>query len=154
MWLMGRAFQAAARVDPDVRSEVDAFPAHFSVILRVMPFGPKIVLAKDARGRLRYLGDRLADHRASVLITIKHLEAALLLLTFREGTALSFARNRMTVRGDLAHVMAIVRCLNTVQTYLLPAFVARKAIKRYPAWSPVRKHGRRLGILVLAVLGR
>ena len=84
---------------------------------------------------------------------IKHLEAAILLFTFQESTATAIARDRLVVEGELPMACAVVRVLDMVEVLLLPKIIARLAVKRYPAWSPVRKHLGRLMVYVRAVVG-
>jgi len=44
--------------------------------------------------------------------------------------------------------------MNIVEVYLLPKFIARLAVKRYPRWSWTRKLVGRTRIYLGAVLGR
>ena len=62
----------------------------------------------------------------------KHVTHSFLVLGFVEGTARSFANDRMSVDGELAAAMKIVRCLNRMEAIVLPGFVARRAVKEYP----------------------
>jgi hypothetical protein len=48
---------------------------------------------------------------------------------------------------------AVVRILDMVEVLLLPKIIARLAVKRYPAWSPLRKHLGRFMVYVRAVVG-
>ena len=154
LFLLGRGLQAASRVDPDLKREIAGLPDGFRFMLTVFPRGPRLGMGKDRAGLLRYRGSRMREEEADVVVMMKNIEAAMLLLTFREGTAVSFARGRMITRGDLSINMALVRCLNIVQAYLLPERIARKALKRYPAWPPLRKLLNRIRIFIRILFGR
>jgi hypothetical protein len=65
-------------------------------------------------------------------LQIKNTAAAILLFTFQESTAVSFARQRILVDGDLGPAMTVVRILDRVEILLLPRRIARLAVKRLP----------------------
>ncbi len=153
MFFVGRGLQAAARVDKDVKNEIAEMPEGFSFMLKVLPDSAKMIVAKDKNGRLKYHGNRMAEDEIDVIIMFKNIEAAMLLFTFRESTAVSFARDRMIVKGDLSNALAVVRCLNIVESYLLPAFIARLAVKRYPRWPFMTKLINRTRVYFRVLLG-
>lgn len=154
LWFMGRAIQAASRVDPEVRQEVKELPENFRFSLEVIPGGPALVVEKTPGGGLAYIGWRTAGRRIDLRIRIKGVAAAMLLFTFRESTAESAARNRLLVEGRLEGACAAVRIIDVVEVYLLPRFLARRAVKRYPEWPWVRKWWGRVRIYIRALLGR
>jgi hypothetical protein len=86
-------------------------------------------------------------------IKIKHLEGAILLFTFQESTAVAVARDRLVVEGDVPRACTVVRILDMVEVLLLPKIVAELAVKRYPSWSPLRKHLGRCMVYVRAIAG-
>lgn len=150
-WFVGRAIQAAALVDSDVKKEFQELPDNFSFSLGAAFNGPKMVIGKDSNGKVKYMGKK--DLEPQVKITIKSLEALFLLFTFRESTPVSNSRDRLIVEGNLPHACAAVRILDIVQVYLLPKPIAKLAIKRYPKWN-LKKHTiNRLLINVRAILG-
>jgi len=156
LFFVGRAIQAAARVDKKVKKEFDALRNDFAFSLGVYPNGPFMVVGKDAKGKVRYRGWKTEKHDLTLKMFIKNIEAALLVFTFQESTAVAFARNRFIIDGNLADGLAVVRVLDAVEVYLLPKIIAKLAIKRYPTWSelnPVKKHVNRLIIYTRALLG-
>jgi hypothetical protein len=153
LWFVGRAVQAASRVDKEVKEEIDRLPEGFCFSLGVDPAGPCMIVGKDPRGRAKYLGWNPAGKRIDLALRIKHLEAAMLLFTFQEGTALSACRNRQTVDGDIAAACTVVRILNAVQVYLLPKALAKLAVKRYPNWTGTRKISGRIRVYWRTLLG-
>jgi aldehyde:ferredoxin oxidoreductase len=154
MWFLKRALQAASSIDDEIKEECSRLPAGFSFRFRVHPFGPEMVLALDGKRRLRVLRPKDYPCRFNVDIRFKYLHAAILLFTFQEGTTEAFARDRMVVYGSLPEALRIVRILNIVEVYLLPKFLAVKAVKEYPRWKFGRKHGGRLAIYIKTLLGR
>ncbi|MBI9092542.1 MAG: hypothetical protein JEZ12_25280 [Desulfobacterium sp.] len=139
LWFMGRAVQASAKVDPKVKQEFEALPHGYTFTLGAFPNGPWMVVGKDDAGRVKYLGRNVKDKTIDLWMTLKSVEALFLLFSFQESTPVSNARSRLFVEGDLPHACAVVRILDIVQVYLLPKFIAKLAIKRYPRW-PLRQH--------------
>lgn len=75
------------------------------------------------------------------------------MFTFRESTAAATCNDRIVVAGDVPAAMAMVRVLDAVEVYLLPKFLARLAVKRYPDWSMKRKLTGRALIFLRGVIG-
>jgi hypothetical protein len=153
MWFMGRAIQAAAFLDRAVKKEFAELPDRFTFVLGVMPNGPYMIVGKDRRGIVRYMGWNPEDKNFDLQFKIKSLEAAILLFTFQESTAVSVARDRLIVDGEVPYACAVVRILDIVEVYLLPKIIARLAVKRYPAWSPGRKYFGRLLLYFRTLFG-
>ncbi len=153
MWFMGRAIQAAAAVDRAVKKEFMDMPNGFTFALCVMPNGPYMIVRKDQKGSVRYRGWNPEGKTIGLQMKIKNIEAAMLLFTFQESTALASARDRLVVDGEVAYACSIVRILDTVEVYLLPKIIARLAVKRYPAWSFGRKYLGRVLIYIRTIFG-
>lgn len=153
LWIVGRAIQAACRIDKEVRKEFRELPEKFAFSLGVLPKGPYMIVGKDDKGRAKYLGWSKGRKRLPLEMNIKNLEAAFKVFTFQESTSVAFARERFIVDGDLGYSLAIVRVLNIVEVYLLPKIITKLAVKRYPGWSefsPLRKHINRILIYIRA----
>ena len=56
LWFVGRAIEAAARVDGVVKAEFDGLSPGFTFSLGVMPQGPTMIVGKNDQGLVRYLG--------------------------------------------------------------------------------------------------
>lgn len=153
LWFVGRAIQAASRVDGETRREFDRLADGFTFRLGVMPNGPYMVVGKEDSGRVKYLGSDPGDRKLDLDMKIKNLEGAFLMFTFQESTAAATCRNRLIVDGEVPPACSIVRILDMVEVFLLPKLVARLAVKRYPKWSLFRKFVGRTRIYVRAVLG-
>ena len=153
LWFTGRAIQAAARVDEQVRKEFDNLPDDFAFSLGCLPRGPRMIVGKE-KGAVKYLGGDPRGRHLHVRLAIKHVDAAFLILSFQESTALATARNRLIVDGELPYALAVIRILDIVEVYLLPKLIARLAVKRYPSWwSMGRKFGGRIGVYTRTLLG-
>ncbi|NOX90160.1 MAG: hypothetical protein GXO77_14165 [Calditrichaeota bacterium] len=138
LFFLGKAFVAGGKLIPEVKEELKNFEDDLLLTMTVMPNGPEMKLLFSGE-KIRFAKKPPQISPETLTITIKYLEAAFVMFTFRESTSVAFARSRMTVNGDLGKSMAFVRCLNWVEFYLLPAIFARRALKRYPAHSVFKK---------------
>ena len=153
LWFVGRAIQAAAKADKDVKKEFEELPDGFTFALGVLPSGPWMVVGKE-KGKVKYLGWNPDVKKLDLRLGVKGIEAAILMFTFQESTAIATSRNRLIISGELPYAMAFMRILDIVETYLLPKFIVKLAVKRYPTqWSFGRKYGGRVCVYTRALLG-
>ncbi len=153
LWFVGRAIQAAARVDKVVKEEFEVLPEEFTFSLSVEPNGPHMIVGKNKKGRVKYMGWKPESKNIDLKMKIKNLEAAILMFTFQESTAIATARDRMIVDGEVSYACAVVRVLDIVEVYLFPRLIARLAVKRYPVWSFRHKYIGRARIYFRSILG-
>lgn len=130
LFCLGRGFQTVSGRDPDVKKEAGAWDEGFRILFEVLPGGPYLSLRKE-EGRIRFLGLKETGD-SDLVIQFKNIEAAFMVLTTQMGTPRAFAEHRIGVRGNIPEAMRLIRCLNYVQYYLFPAFIARRVIKRLP----------------------
>jgi hypothetical protein len=143
LWIVGRAIQAASRVDREVKDEFAGLPDDFMMHLHVLPSGPGMIVGKDKNGKVKYMGWSPKGKKITLDMKIKNIEGAILMFTFQESTCVASANNRLAVSGNVPDTMAFIRILNIVETYLLPKIITSLAVKRYPKWSqmnPFRKY--------------
>ncbi len=153
LWFTGRAIQAAAKADKDVKKEFDALPDDFTFALGCLPNGPWMVVGKE-NGRVKYFGSDPKGRRLQLRLVIKSVEAAFLILSFQESTVMAQAHNRLIVDGETPYSLSVSRILDIVEVYLLPKIIASLAVKRYPSWwSFGRKLGGRIGVYTRTLLG-
>lgn len=130
MAVIGRGLVAMSQVDDVVRRELSALPVGYTIRMTVMGDGPAFAVEVREDGVLRLLDD--ASKRCDLNAVFKHIRHAFLVFSFQEGTARAFANDRLYVDGNLSHAIRLVRCLNRMETIILPKAVAERAIKRYP----------------------
>ncbi len=123
--VLGRGLIASARLDERVRSEVRGWPDGTVVTLRIAPFGPQVSW-RVAGGVLEHLGGGEAD--SDLLVTFKSVDDALPIVLGMQGVLAAFAEHRVTVRGDLAIAMSLVRCIHIVEGYLYPDVMTRRIL--------------------------
>ncbi len=143
LWIVGRAIQAASRVDREVKEEFARLPEDFMMHLHVLPSGPGMVVGKNKKGKVKYMGWSAKGKKITLDMKVKNIEGAILMFTFQESTCVASANNRLAVSGNVPDTMAFIRILNIVETYLLPKIITSLAVKRYPKWSqmnPFRKY--------------
>jgi hypothetical protein len=151
LWIVGRAIQAASRVDREVKEEFGRLSDDFMMHLHVLPSGPGMIVGKDKNGKVRYMGWNPKGKKITLDMKVKNIEGAILMFTFQESTCVASANNRLAVSGNVPDTMAFIRILNIVETYLLPKIITSLAVKRYPKWSqmsPLRKYAGRVLVYV------
>ncbi|MCP4021265.1 MAG: hypothetical protein GY729_05440 [Desulfobacteraceae bacterium] len=153
LWFVGKAIQAAAKVDDEVKQEFDALPDGFTFSLGAFPNGPYMVVGKNEKGVVKYMGSKIDTVRLDMKMSLKSIECLFLLFTFQESTPVANSMDRLYVDGDIPHACSIVRIMDIVQVYLLPKFIAKLAIKRYPKWSLKRHTWNRLMVNLRAIAG-
>ncbi|MEJ2514542.1 MAG: hypothetical protein P8080_04060 [Gammaproteobacteria bacterium] len=132
MRVVGWGLRAMSQVDPVLRAEAAGFAEGMFIEMTVVPDGPGMVLERLPSGKLAYRGSRI-DRRPDLSVRFKHLDLAFAVLSFSESTPTAFARARMVVDGDIGAGIRLVRCLYRLEALLLPKFIARRGMKRYPA---------------------
>ncbi|MCB0219772.1 MAG: hypothetical protein KDH09_08770 [Chrysiogenetes bacterium] len=138
MAIFGRALAAASQTDGVIREELKGFPDGYTFEMTTLPSGPGFQLRSTSDGCLEFAADGLSE-KPTLSIQFKHLRHAYLVLAFQEGTARAFANDRMVVDGEIAHAMRMVRIFNRLEALILPAFIGKRAIKRYPTLEPGEK---------------
>ncbi|RKG32784.1 hypothetical protein [Acinetobacter tianfuensis] len=131
MDVIGRGLVMASQVDDEVKQEVSKFPAGFSLSMNVFPNGPAFVARVTADHKLELLNNY--SKKPDLTITFKHLHHAFLVFSFQESTAQAFANDRMIANGDISYAIRLVRCLNKMESLILPKLVAELAVKEYPS---------------------
>lgn len=134
IWFIGRLLEAASEVDKKIQEEIKALSTGFAFSMDVLPSGPAFTMQKQADGTL-YCSRKNDTIPAALTISFKHVKHAFLILSFQESTARSFANDRMLLDGEINLAMIIVRCLDRMEILVLPKFIAKRAVKRYPPIS-------------------
>ncbi len=150
-WILGRALQSASRIDAEFRKALAAWPEGFTILFKIQPFGPRMGLVVDRKKRLRFRGDTLSEHSADLVIGFKNMDTAYRMLTARMGTAEAFARNRISISGDLALAMRFTRLLGRIQVLLYPRWIVRRLLKGIPPVPPAEKYWKRIWLYSLGI---
>jgi aldehyde:ferredoxin oxidoreductase len=156
LFVFGRAFQAAYGVDRVAKAEFDSMPEDFVFDLCVLPNGPHMIIGKNDKGKIKYLGWNPEGKKITLKMQVKSIEGAMLMFTFQESSCLATARDRLVVDGDIPTACGILRMMDLLEILLLPKFVAKLGVKRYPAWSkmsPIRKYISRVLVYIRIVTG-
>lgn len=130
MDVIGRGLAMASQVDDEIKSEVAAFPANFTLSMNVFPNGPAFIARVTIDKQLELV--KYLDQKPDLTITFKHLHHAFLVFSFQESTSQAFANDRMIANGDISYAIRLVRCLNKMEALILPKMVAELAVKEYP----------------------
>jgi hypothetical protein len=138
--------QSASRFNSEIREELTAWPEGFTILLRVLPRGPKLGLQKK-NGRLK--GISTTRENWDLTVVFRTEETAFRVITTLSNVPKAFTQNRLMVFGNTADSMILIRVLNVVQAYLFPPFLSKRVLKRVPKFSL----GQHIGRLRLYTIG-
>ncbi|WP_130803272.1 hypothetical protein [Acinetobacter ihumii] len=130
MDVIGRGLVMASQVDEEIQNEVAKFPVGFVLSMNVFPNGPAFIARVTAEKKLELISAEQA--KPDLTITFKHVTHAFMVFSFQESTAQAFANDRMIADGDVSAAIRLVRCLNKMESLILPKVVASLAVKQYP----------------------
>jgi hypothetical protein len=150
-FLFGRAIQFISKIDPEVREEVARWPEDYIILYKVLPHGPRMVLARNPKGHLEYRGGKPTGGNADLTVALKNVESAFLVFTFQTGMNQAYAQNRLSVRGDVTIAMSQMRVLSRILTYMLPQRVVKQFTLKMPEIQPLRKHLTRGAIYLFGI---
>ncbi len=129
MFILGRSFQAASKMDPTIQRELLAWKEDIVVLIQVLPKGPGMCLQKKA-GRIHFL--IFKSKKPDLVINFKSIETAFPVMTGLMGVEMGFAQNRMTVLGDIPTALRLIRCINRLEAFLFPKILSRRILKKVP----------------------
>jgi hypothetical protein len=129
LYFLGMGIETAYKNVPEAKKEMDSLPDQFSFCLNVLD-GPSMLILKDG-DRVTYVGEKEAYH-VDLELVFKNIEFAYLTMTGRMSTPDTIYHNRQLVRGDLNHMMTMIRVMNASQTLLFPNLLLRFYIKKVP----------------------
>lgn len=150
-FVLGKGLQSASKHDRTLQAEVAAWPEDTLILFKVAPHEPRMAFGKTGHDRLEYKGTKITDEEADLMIAFKNLESAFLMLTAQIGTPQAYTEHRIAVRGDLVLGLSVIRCLNIVERYLFPTFLAKRVLRRLPAIPFFKRNGLRLWIYIFGI---
>ncbi len=130
LFFLYRAFQVLYRYDETVRREVDGWKAGFEICMNATRQGPGICLSHTEKGIERLGKQKFSE--ADMTIEFRNIDAAFLVLSGQIGVAQAYSQHRFTMRGSIADCMSFVHCVEIIEAYLFPGFIARKILKAMP----------------------
>ncbi|MFT4019953.1 MAG: hypothetical protein QM666_00375 [Acinetobacter sp.] len=130
MDVIARGLVGASETDQTTQQELQKFPEGFTLSMKVFPNGPSFVAKINDNKHLVLVKN--PENKPNLTIIFKHLHHAYLVFSFQESTAQAFANDRMIADGDLSYAIRLVRCLNRMESLILPKMVANHAVKDYP----------------------
>jgi len=138
--------QSVSRFNSEIKEELTAWPEGFTILLKVLPDGPKLGLQKkDAK----LIGISSKREEWDLTVVFRTEDTAFRVITTLSNVPKAFTQNRLMVYGNTADSMVLIRILNVVQAYLFPPFLSKRVLKRVPKFSI----GQHIGRLRLYTIG-
>ena len=130
LFFLGRAFQVLYRYDETVRREVDDWKPGFVFCMEASGEGPDICLIHTKEGMKRL--KKYEPSQVDMAVRFRNIDAAFLVLSGQIGIAQAYSQHRFTMRGSISDCMTLVYCVETIEAYLFPKFIAQKILKDLP----------------------
>ena len=138
-YALARGSESASKFDDELKSELNAWPEGYTLMLKVAPNGRELWLQKKGDS-LKWISPQKND--ADLIVLFKNLDTAFRIITTLSNVHTAFVQNRIMVYGDVAQSMVLIRVLNIVQAYLFPPFLSKNVLKRVPKFSLSQHLGR------------
>ncbi|HOJ64913.1 MAG TPA: hypothetical protein PLE45_10890 [Spirochaetota bacterium] len=133
MFFLGRAFRSS-NIDKNIKKQILQLPENFSFCLKIERANIDLIIEKKNNRFIIVNSKSKRDEDIDLFIIFKNIERAFLVFTFQISAFLSYAQNGLIIKGDLQKTMIIMKILTLLEVYLLPKFIAKRVIKRYPKW--------------------
>ncbi len=154
LFVLGRGFQAASKSVKGIKNEIAELPENFSFSLNIDPIGLSVSFIK-VKHYFKFLGmnKKSVVDKSSVVINFRNISSAMKVFTFSISSALAYAQNGLSIKGGLPETLAVLRILNLVEYYLLPGFIVKGILKRYPSQNWFVKIFLRIVIYIRLLIG-
>ena len=128
MFFLYRGMKTLYKYDSRVRKEIEGWPIGRPIVLTASKRGPKLCLKRISSGIVR--SENIED--PDILISFKSIDGAFLVFSGQIGITEAYAQHRFMVKGDIAEIMSIVRCIELAEVYLFPKIITKRLLRRVP----------------------
>lgn len=122
-----RALKFLSRRDSHIQDEANRWPKGKTLKLEI-PGGKGFTVTGNREG-FQVLP---RETRGDVTIRFKSPADAFRVFTGQISVAQAYGQHRFVLRGNMGLAMPFVRCVDRVEGYLFPPFMARRILKRLP----------------------
>jgi len=147
--ILARVFSATSKFDESLQKEVSNWPEDLKIVLSVR--GTNLFLGLKRTKSAKLIPTKITPEEADAHIMFKNIDSAFMLVTAQMGIPEAYAQKRFIVKGDISFSMSLIRCLNLVQAYLFPRFIARRVIRNIPRIPFIKRYLGRLRLYFLAI---
>lgn len=128
LFFLYRGMKVLYKYDTRIRKEITGWPIGRTIVLAASDKGPKLCIRRVSWGIVRVWDIKEPDIR----IAFKSIEGAFLVFSGQIGTAQAYAQHRFLVKGDIAEVMSVVRCIDLTEAYLFPPIMSKRILRKVP----------------------
>ncbi|MDY3251021.1 MAG: hypothetical protein SOX32_11815 [Candidatus Choladocola sp.] len=124
-----RGFRVLYREDSRVRKEINSWSPELTMKLVCGPGGAVLAIRKDEKHGVAKI--RRAQ-RAAITMRFKSVDGAFRVLSGQVSVADAYAAHQFSLEGDIYQTMSFVRCVEYLEAYLFPPFMAKRILKELP----------------------
>lgn len=127
--ILYRALKVLVKKESRIRREFDSFKDGFTIKISLQEHGKSVVMRKES-GNL-VLGREEED--TDLELKFKSVDSAFLVFTGMMGISRAYAEHRISVKGDIADTMTLVRIIDIAEAYLFPRIMTRRILRAVPS---------------------
>lgn len=128
LFFLYRGMKVLYKYDTRIYEEISNWPIGMTMVLAAAEKGPKLCIRKVSWGIVRVSDIEDPD----IMIAFKSIDGAFLVFSGQIGTSQAYAQHRFLVKGDIAKVMSVVRCIDLTEGYLFPEIMTRRILRKVP----------------------
>jgi len=151
MLFLAKRFKAIS-FEKKIKEDIKDLPDNFCFCIKIENFKPQIIV-KKVKNKFKILNPNNYKDKIDLYIIFKNIERAFSVFSFKISAFLCYAQNGLIVKGNLPETMIIMRILTLLEIYLLPKFIIKNVIKRYPKFNFFIKIFKRCLIYFKILLG-
>lgn len=144
LFFLYRGMKVLYKHDTRIQKEISDWPIGRTIVLAASEKGPKLCIRRVSWGIVRVREIKEPD----IQIAFKSIEGAFLVFSGQIGTSQAYSQHRFKVKGDIAEVMSVVRCIDLTEAYLFPKFMSKRILRKIP-----KKQVGSIYVYCLAILG-
>lgn len=128
LFFLYRGMKVLYKYDTRIHKEISEWPIGRTIVLAACEKGPKLCIRRVSWGIVRVSEIKDPD----ILISFKSIDGAFLVFSGQIGTSQAYAQHRFLVKGDIAEVMSVVRCIDLTEAYLFPDIMTKRILRKLP----------------------
>lgn len=128
LFFLYRGMKVLYKYDTRIYEEISSWPIGRTMVLAASEKGPKLCIRKVSWGIVRVSDIEDSD----IMIAFKSIDGAFLVFSGQIGTSQAYSQHRFLVKGEIAAVMSVVRCIDLTEAYLFPEIMTRRILRKIP----------------------
>ena len=138
LYFLYKGFKVLYKYDNELKKELMGLPENFSVNIQIAPKGYRLCLSK----KNEEVSKRKRNANPDMNICFNNIDVAFKTLIGLKGISKAYSEHAFTLKGNVNEGMKLVRCIDIIEAYLFPKFMAKRILKQIPkkTLNPIRTY--------------